>query len=101
MSYIKNITDNTITEINYIVNGIDILGDVLGNNGFMCDDDGWLLDSHDIEWWTSWVRREKAIKAAYEDANEETRKAFHQAIIESGSDLEVLQDELEHILGIH
>ena len=100
MAYIKNITDNTITEINYIVNGIDILDDVLGNHGFTCDDDGWLLDNPDIEWWTRWVRREETINTAYEKANEETRERYHKAVVESGSDLEVLQDELESILGI-
>ena len=101
MARIKNTANNTITELDYIVDGTDMLGDVLGNYGFTYDDDGWLLDSHDIEWWTRWARREEAINAAYEKADEDTRERYHKAVVDSGSDLEVLQDELEGVLGIH
>ena len=98
MAIIKNVTTNETHVITCLADGIDILSDVLGGSGFESDDEGWLLDSEDIEWWSKWAEREERITAAYERADDEVRKACEQAVIEWGYDLGLLQDEQEKIL---
>lgn len=100
MTDIKNVETSEITCIECIVDGIDILADVMGGAGIESDDDGFLLDSEDIEWWTHWAEREERITDAYKQADKATRTECEQAVIEWGHDMEALQDEQERVLGI-
>lgn len=101
--YIKD--SESKTELWYEVNGQDIMGDMLeSTDHWDMVEDGcelyYKLTEAEYDWWERWIEREKRIGAAYETADEQTRKAYEQAIIESGYDLEQTQDALEEVLGI-
>lgn len=119
MATIKNTTTGEIIEMSCIIDGADILSDVLGGCGVeivtLSDADidkqieagstnasEWAhaLDSDDVAWWERWCRREERISEAYEDATEEQRKAYEQAIIDYSEDMERMQDAEELALGI-
>lgn len=100
MTTIKNTETSEITTIECIVDGIDILADVMGGTGVERDEDGFLLDSDDIDWWARWAEREERIADAYADADDQMREEYEQAINEWGHDMEALQDEQERVLGI-
>ena len=103
---IKNTTTGEIIELECIVDGQDILDDVLAGAGVTyvaTDEDGswaFALEDGDVDWWRRWAEREERIAAAYEDANEAERKAYEQAINDWGHDYERLQDLQEVALGL-
>lgn len=116
MATIKNTTTGEITEITCIVDGADILADVMGGSDIpvtaLTDEEvaandspnapewAYALDADEADWWTRWAEREERIAAAYEDANEDERRAYEEAINDWGSDLEALQDAQEIALGL-
>lgn len=106
MTTIKNITTGEITELECIVDGQDILADVLAGAGvqYVPVNEGgewaFALDSGDVEWWKRWAEREERITAAYEDASEDERRAYEQAVSDWGHDYEKLQDMQEVALGL-
>lgn len=83
-----------------IIDGIDILADVMGGCGVEQDERGFVLDSEQADWWVRWAEREERIATAYAQADEETRAEYERAIVNLGYDMEALQDEQESILGI-
>lgn len=119
MTTIKNTTTGEILDMACIVEGVDILADVLGGCGVesvaLSEDDiekqikagstntsesAFALEDDEVDWWQRWAEREERITEAYEEAGEEVRKAYEIAISEYGYDMEALQDEQERILGI-
>lgn len=116
---IKNISTGEIIETSCTIDGIDILGDVMGSSGIevtaLTDEEigklanagntntpGWAyaLDDDDVDWWVRWAQREERINAAYEEASKDARAACEAAISELGHDFEALQDAQEAILGL-
>lgn len=103
---IKNTTTGEITELACIIEGQDILADVMGGAGVPqvpANEGGdWAfgLEDGDVEWWSRWAEREERIVSAYEDASEDERKAYERAISEWGHDYERLQDLQEVALGL-
>jgi len=94
---------NEARELECIVEGIDILADVMGGAGCSQDADGrmYVATDDDADWWVRWASREEAICAAYDEADEDTRRAYEEAIIGNGHDMELLQDVQERVLGIY
>ena len=101
-TYIHNTDDNQVYCLECIVDGVDILGDVIGGSltPDRSDDQGWLMGTDEMEWWRRWAEREERICAAYAEADEDTRAEYERAIIGNGHDLELLQDVQERVLGI-
>lgn len=103
MTTIYNTTTGEIAELSCIIDGVDILDDVMGNYGVDTvqpfDDTEWLfaLPGEEIEWWAAWAEREERIQSALEETDEATRAACYEAC---DSDLEASQDRVAHILGI-
>lgn len=97
---IRNTSTNETIELACTIDGIDILGDVLGNNGAPHDGETFALDANDIAWWGRWASREERIHDAYEAANEAERAACDRAAAERSDDLEAAQDAMEAALGI-
>lgn len=88
-------------EVRCEVDGIDILGDVLGGCGVEAGEGGWIVDDEDdADWWERWAGREERIAAAYEEASDEERQAYEEAIEGWGHDYEALQDAQEVALGL-
>lgn len=97
---IKNTETGEILDLECIVDGVDILADVIGGSGFDADDEGWLMDSHDVSWWARWAEREERITAAYEDATDEAKAACQKAVDEWSHDWVAMQDAEEVALGL-
>lgn len=109
MATIYNTDTREIIEAACIVDGQDILADVMGNSGLETiqpwadeGDTTWAfaLDADEAAWWIRWAEREERIAAAYEDANEEQRLAYERAVDEYGYDFEAQQDAEEAALGL-
>jgi len=100
------ITDSeSKTELRFEVDGQDLMDDLLAQaDAYDILEDGcenyWILPEADFDWWERWIEREERINAAYEDADEETRKEYERAVIDYGYDMEQMQYVLERILGI-
>lgn len=100
------ITDSeSKTELRFEVNCQDIMEDLLAQaEAYDVKSDGcesyWVLTEEDFDWWQTWIEREERINAAYDEADEETRKKYERAVIDYGYDMELLQDALEKVLGI-
>jgi len=99
MAYVKNTDMGEVVEIRCMVDGVDIMGDMLGESGVPYDD-GWLLDTGDIEWWRDWARREELIHDTLEDATDEQVKAYIEATGRWTGDLGEFQLGLAKALGI-
>lgn len=97
---IKNTSTNEITELECIIDGINILNDVLCGFGFDCDDEGWLMKEDDIAWWERWTKREERLASAYKEATEAERKAYEEATNDYDWDLDLMQDAQEVALGL-
>lgn len=100
MTEIRNTTTDQLVEIECIVDGIDIIADVMGGAGVDHDGERFAMAEDEIEWWTRWAAREERICGAYEIADASTRKMYEQAIDEYGYDMELLQDAQEQVLGL-
>lgn len=99
MAYIKNTDTGEVVEIRCMLDGVDIMGDTLGESGVPYDD-GWLLDTGDIGWWRDWARREELIFDALDHATDEQIEAFNEAAERWTGDLGELQLGLAKALGI-
>lgn len=100
MTNIKNTTTGEIIEAGCIIDGINILDDVMGDSGIEHDGEGFLLEDDEVAWWLRWAEREERIYTAYQDANEDERRECEKAIEEWGHDFEALQDAEEVALGL-
>lgn len=109
MATIKNTTTGEILELACIVEGQDILADVMAGSGVetTCPwaEEGdttsaFALDEDEVRWWTRWARREERIAEAYADANEEERRAYEEAVDAYSYDFEAQQDAEEAALGL-
>lgn len=87
-------------DLGCILDGIDVLGDVLAGSGYEEGPDGWIMGARDVRFWTTWSAREERIHEAYQVASCETRAALESAVSEYGYDMETLQDIQESVLGI-
>lgn len=101
---IKNTETGAIEELSCVIDGIDILADVMGGSGVERDytEDGmvYLLDEYGIEWWRTWAENEQAIHAAREDACKEAVEADDALISDFGYDMELLQEKEMALFGI-
>lgn len=78
MAAIINTTTNEPTTIECIVNGQDIMADMLGNAGFEHDAEyAYLLTADDVEWWTRWAEEEEAKNA---DSGETGKKTAREIL---------------------
>ncbi len=95
-------SNNKSLALECIVDGVDILADVMGGCGVEHDVNGrfYLPTEDDFDWWQRWAEREERICAAYAEADDETRIEYEDAVCDFGYDMEVLQDKLETVLGI-
>ena len=105
MTYLENQRDGEITAAECIVNGVDILQDVMGGLGFEMTPYGGsfavvVQNSNEVDWWLHWARNEELISQAYGDATDEQRRACEVAISDWGHDLQALQEVQAQILGI-
>ncbi len=100
MTEIRNTTTDELVEIECIIDGTDIIADVMGNSGVDHDGEHFAMAEDEIDWWTRWAAREERICDAYESADASTRKMYEQAICEYGYDMELLQDKQEQALGL-
>lgn len=100
MTEIRNTTTDELVEIECIIDGIDIIADVMGGTGVDHDGEHFAMAEDEIDWWTRWAAREERIADAYGNADASTRVVYEQAISEYGYDMELLQDEQERILGL-
>ena len=100
MTSVKNLTTGEVVELECVVCGIDILADVMGGSGVEHGGEHWAMEDDDVLWWTRWAEREERICSAYDEADDDTRRAYEEAIVRWGHDMEALQDEQERVLGI-
>ncbi len=103
MTTIYAIDTDTIHETEFIVNGQDVLADIMGNNGATHDyghDCDFAMTEEDALWWIRWVKREERIIEACGGVTDEQKSAMAEAVDIYSADMEAMQDAEERILGI-
>lgn len=103
MTTIKSNESGSIRELECVIDGSDILSDVMGGSGISRDveDADFVVDEDsELDWWERWARREELISYEREEADEETIAADDQLIADWGYDMETLQDKECELFGI-
>lgn len=100
MTEIRNTTTDELVEIECMIDGTDIILDVMGGVGVDHDGEHFAMADDEIDWWRRWAAREERICDAYASADATARKAYEQAIDSWGYDMELLQDAQEKALGL-
>lgn len=105
---IWNTDTGEMVELQVISDGQDFLADVIGG----CDQTGewasedmpeeaeFAMDSDDLGWWERWADREQAILDRTNELGEDAIQAICDLGGEYGSDMELLQEKEEELLGL-
>ena len=103
MTTIKNLETGEIVEVQCIIDGEDILADVMGNSGISRvaeDADFVVTDSCEMEWWIEWARIEELVCEARKGADDETVAKHDEIIDDYCYDMETLHEKSCELYGI-